>query len=50
MQYSQCLRGMLIGILFLDEAPDAAMAIGIAIIISAGLMILTHRPRAENRA
>ncbi|MGQ0565868.1 MAG: DMT family transporter [Gemmobacter sp.] len=50
MQYSQILWGVAFGALFFDEGLDLPTAIGILIIVASGLVILTHRPLAENRA
>ena len=48
-QYSQIVWGVLFGTLFFDEVVDLPTAIGIGIIIASGLVVLSHRPLAENR-
>ena len=50
MQYSQIAWGVAFGALFFGEGLGTATTIGIAIIIAAGLVILTHRSPADNRA
>lgn len=50
MQYSQIAWGVAFGALFFGEGLSVMTALGIAIIIASGLVILTHRPLAENRA
>jgi S-adenosylmethionine uptake transporter len=50
MQYSQIVWGVAFGALFFGEGLGAMTALGIAVIIGSGLVILTHRPLAENRA
>jgi S-adenosylmethionine uptake transporter len=50
MQYSQIVWGVLFGTLMFGEGVDMPTALGIAIIIASGLVIVTHRPLAENRA
>lgn len=50
MQYSQIAWGVAFGALFFGEGISAMTAIGIAIIIGSGLVILSHRPMVENRA
>ena len=49
MQYSQIVWGVAFGTLFFAETLDLPTAIGIGIIISSGLVILSHRQLAENR-
>jgi S-adenosylmethionine uptake transporter len=50
MQYSQIAWGVAFGALFFGEGLSVMTALGIAIIIASGLVILSHRPLAENRA
>ena len=49
MQYSQIVWGVAFGTLVFGETVDLPTAIGIGIIIASGLVILSHRPLAENR-
>jgi len=52
MQYSQILWAAVFGFLFFDETPDAATAIGAAVIIGSGLFILLREGSgavSENR-
>lgn len=46
MQYSQILWATFYGLLFFDEAPDLATAIGSAIIIASGLFIVLRESKA----
>lgn len=45
MQYSQILWATLYGMLFFDESPDLATAVGAGIIISSGIYILLRESR-----
>lgn len=45
MQYSQIIWATLFGFLFFDETPDAATALGAAVIIASGLYILFREGR-----
>jgi S-adenosylmethionine uptake transporter len=49
MQYSQIAWGLILGAVLFGETIDAPKAIGIAIIIAAGLATLTYRVPAESR-
>jgi S-adenosylmethionine uptake transporter len=49
MQYSQIAWAVVLGAIWFGEVPDGPTLLGIAVIVIAGLVILLHRPFAENR-